>query len=579
MSDERPPFERRRVIAAAVVERRQVLSRIPIRNPAFTGREDLLAQLRKNLTKKNAVHLPQALNGLGGVGRTQLVFDNDYDRRDYRGSPQRSLMAHRFVGDLETVICGYPQARRQSASSVCAGEENQEGTHPGAHCGVVRSIDVRLVEAFKRVGAYSADICRLMRSLRSRHQIWCQAGLVTADGDSRCKSTVSSIRSDLGRCQRECFPNACRRKARCCSCVHPRWCTAIRPKWHGVGNCARDAPSRDSSPRSFSRRRPVYTGSSADSHGEPYEGQVAAGGSLEGAVAAARAEYIARPWERSGRHWESSRQKEIEATQLKSASSPRGPPNCSRTAGCAEIPLSGTSWLIAQPPYYDRSITKPRAEMRQSCRLRAAPCLSRAADSAARSFGRQRTELDGGELPSVTRLDPDLADSGPKFVARPARWPRCAERRGRSQSGRSVDVGHLQGLAASVAVAADPLGFVQQVGLFADRHEVIGSSFSSLAGVAFPLGVAERGHRLQKLIHAVHFVNRRETEHRLSIPAGEEQRSNSRAAERAERTLYCRWEVTVPPGRQVGQRAFGGPSGALRVSARSLSPTRIRPDR
>ncbi|MEU4576368.1 FxSxx-COOH system tetratricopeptide repeat protein [Nonomuraea sp. NPDC023979] len=52
--------------------------KIPGRNKNFTGRESLLAQLRESITtstKAAVVPLPQALQGLGGVGKTQLAIE------------------------------------------------------------------------------------------------------------------------------------------------------------------------------------------------------------------------------------------------------------------------------------------------------------------------------------------------------------------------------------------------------------------------------------------------------------------------------------------------------------------------
>jgi tetratricopeptide (TPR) repeat protein len=59
---------------------------VPIRNPHFTGREQLMQRLRYELTRhgKTSV-LPQAVHGLGGVGKTQLAteyvyrYTNDYN--------------------------------------------------------------------------------------------------------------------------------------------------------------------------------------------------------------------------------------------------------------------------------------------------------------------------------------------------------------------------------------------------------------------------------------------------------------------------------------------------------------------
>lgn len=50
---------------------------IPPRNPNFTGRADLLAELKDRLTK-NATVVVNALYGLGGVGKTELAIEYSY---------------------------------------------------------------------------------------------------------------------------------------------------------------------------------------------------------------------------------------------------------------------------------------------------------------------------------------------------------------------------------------------------------------------------------------------------------------------------------------------------------------------
>jgi class 3 adenylate cyclase len=58
---------------------------VSARNPHFTGRNDLLAELRRRLRAGEATLVVQALYGLGGVGKTQLAleyvhrFATDYD--------------------------------------------------------------------------------------------------------------------------------------------------------------------------------------------------------------------------------------------------------------------------------------------------------------------------------------------------------------------------------------------------------------------------------------------------------------------------------------------------------------------
>jgi len=75
---------------------------IPARNPAFTGRDDLLAALRERL---HAAHMPvvQALCGMGGVGKTQLAaeyahrFADGYDLTWWIDAEQDGLIGDQVV--------------------------------------------------------------------------------------------------------------------------------------------------------------------------------------------------------------------------------------------------------------------------------------------------------------------------------------------------------------------------------------------------------------------------------------------------------------------------------------------------
>ncbi|HEV3498149.1 MAG TPA: FxSxx-COOH system tetratricopeptide repeat protein, partial [Actinomycetes bacterium] len=60
---------------------------VPARNPYFTGRDDMLAELQQRLGSGEATLVVQALHGLGGVGKTQLAIE----------------YAHRFAADYDLV--------------------------------------------------------------------------------------------------------------------------------------------------------------------------------------------------------------------------------------------------------------------------------------------------------------------------------------------------------------------------------------------------------------------------------------------------------------------------------------------
>jgi hypothetical protein len=61
--------------------------RVPARNPRFTGRDGMLAELRRRLGADEDTLVVQALYGLGGVGKTQLAVE----------------YAHRFAADYQLV--------------------------------------------------------------------------------------------------------------------------------------------------------------------------------------------------------------------------------------------------------------------------------------------------------------------------------------------------------------------------------------------------------------------------------------------------------------------------------------------
>ncbi|GAA4699190.1 hypothetical protein Prum_089080 [Phytohabitans rumicis] len=101
---ERRVQERPVVTVPTEAESVRIWAGVPIRNPDFTGREDLLERLREALqSSSRAVVRPQTLQGMGGVGKTQLVLEYVY----------------RFAADYD-IVCWVPAEQRSSVVATLA---------------------------------------------------------------------------------------------------------------------------------------------------------------------------------------------------------------------------------------------------------------------------------------------------------------------------------------------------------------------------------------------------------------------------------------------------------------------------
>ncbi|WP_433296030.1 FxSxx-COOH system tetratricopeptide repeat protein [Actinoplanes sp. CA-030573] len=109
-----------------IVEGRQhIRGNIPIRNPDFTGREDLLSALRTALVESSkASVLPRALHGLGGVGKTQLAleyvyrFADQYDLIWWIPADQKSLALTSLANLCDELGLTQNQDQQQTANTV-----------------------------------------------------------------------------------------------------------------------------------------------------------------------------------------------------------------------------------------------------------------------------------------------------------------------------------------------------------------------------------------------------------------------------------------------------------------------------
>ncbi|GIJ64889.1 hypothetical protein Vau01_124050 [Virgisporangium aurantiacum] len=108
---------------------------VPPRNPNFTGREELLSRLHKELlTVREAAVLPQALHGMGGVGKSQLAIEyvhrhsSEYDLVWWISAEQNILVLWSLVKLAKRL--GLDQPRGQQRRSGRARRVEHQPTTP-----------------------------------------------------------------------------------------------------------------------------------------------------------------------------------------------------------------------------------------------------------------------------------------------------------------------------------------------------------------------------------------------------------------------------------------------------------------
>jgi NB-ARC domain-containing protein len=108
-----------------------------LRNPFFTGREELLKQLHDNLTQNKAAALTQAqaIHGLGGIGKTQTAVEYAYRYRDdyhavlWVNAATRDEFSTSFVG-LATLL-NLPERLEQDQPKIVAAVKQWFTAHDG----------------------------------------------------------------------------------------------------------------------------------------------------------------------------------------------------------------------------------------------------------------------------------------------------------------------------------------------------------------------------------------------------------------------------------------------------------------
>ncbi len=105
---------------------------IPTRNPAFTGRDSLLVEVRERLLADDRA-VVQALQGMGGVGKTQLAaeyahqFAGTYDLAWWVNSQQAGLIGDQFAAMGTALGCVDPGASMEVVRAAVLAELRQRG--------------------------------------------------------------------------------------------------------------------------------------------------------------------------------------------------------------------------------------------------------------------------------------------------------------------------------------------------------------------------------------------------------------------------------------------------------------------
>jgi len=77
---------------------------LPLRNPNFTGRDDILDRLKQSLGESGQARVTQAIAGLGGVGKTQIAIEYVHRNLDRYG-----LIAWLRAEEVETLLADFAE--------------------------------------------------------------------------------------------------------------------------------------------------------------------------------------------------------------------------------------------------------------------------------------------------------------------------------------------------------------------------------------------------------------------------------------------------------------------------------------
>src|SRR5215471_15429114 len=119
-------------VLGAVRDARPRVWNIPARNPGFTGRDDLLAEVREQLLAGDKA-VVQALHGMGGVGKTQLAaeyahrFAGSYDLVWWINAEQGGLIGDQVAALGLALECVQPGAGTQTVRTAVLAELRHRG--------------------------------------------------------------------------------------------------------------------------------------------------------------------------------------------------------------------------------------------------------------------------------------------------------------------------------------------------------------------------------------------------------------------------------------------------------------------
>src|SRR5438876_4624070 len=128
------------------------------RNPQFTGRKDVLKRLyeAQRASKMATLTQPQAISGLGGIGKTQTAIEYAYR---YCDEYQLVLWARAetredLVADVVTMaaLLNLPEKNAQEQSTTITAVKRWLETHPGWLLILDNADDLTIVRDFLPVG-------------------------------------------------------------------------------------------------------------------------------------------------------------------------------------------------------------------------------------------------------------------------------------------------------------------------------------------------------------------------------------------------------------------------------------------